>query len=140
MDLVLVTSGGDGGWHSLLVGAYREPPEVDLRVSLERSGGWRFRLRLPPEVPGGFQVYLRRFSEVAHGAKYGEFLVVAIFTRRLCGVFSPSAPEDPQNRKMQLGLHPRQPPGLWSIYLRSLRNFEDQDLVRRLIDYVIARN
>lgn len=104
-----------------------------------------------PEVGGFASACLRRFpevfrftsggfSEVAHGAKYGEFLVVAIFTRRLCGVFSPSAPEDPQNRKMQLGLHPRQPPGLWSIYLRSLRNFEDQDLVRRLIDYVIARN
>lgn len=104
-----------------------------------------------PEVGGFTSVCLRRlsevfgfasggFSEVAHCAKYGEFLVVAIFTRRLCGVFSPSAPEDPQNRKMLLGLHPRQPPGLWSIYLRSLRNFEDQDLVRRLIDYVIARN
>lgn len=104
-----------------------------------------------PEVAGFTSACLRRlsevfrftsggFSEVAYHAKYGEFLVVAIFTRRLCGVFRPSAPEDPQNRKLLLGLHPRQPPGLWSIYLRSLRNFEDQDLVRRLIDYVIARN
>lgn len=59
-----------------------------------------------PEAGGFTSACLRRyaevfrlasggFSEVAHCAKYGEFLVVAIFTRRLCGVFSPSAPEDP---------------------------------------------
>ena len=33
---------------------YREPPEADLRLRLEGSGGWVFNLRLPPEVAGGF--------------------------------------------------------------------------------------
>ena len=104
-----------------------------------------------PEVGGFASACLRRlpevftfasggFSEVAYGAKYGEFSVVAIFTRRLCGVFSLPAPEDPQISKSKPGFLPRQPPGVEPWRLRSLRNFEDQDLMPRLIDYVIARN
>lgn len=112
------------------------------------TSGWRLK---PPEVGGFTSACLRRlpevfgltsggFSEVSHGAKYGEFSVVAIFTRRLCGVFALPTPEDPQISKPKPGLLPRLPPGVTSGYLRSLRNFGDQDLMRRLIDYVIARN
>lgn len=59
-----------------------------------------------PEVAGVASVHLRRstevfgvasggFSEVSSGAADAEFSVVAIFTRRFCGVFGPPAPEDP---------------------------------------------
>jgi hypothetical protein len=50
------------------------------------------RLRMLPEV---FGFASGGFSEVSSGATGGEFLVVAIFTRRFCGVLGLPAPEDP---------------------------------------------
>jgi len=95
------------------------------------------RLRMLPEV---FGLTSGGFSEVVYGVVGGEFSVVAIFTRRFCGAFGSSTPEDPQNRKALPGLYRRQPPGLLASHLRSLRDFEDQDLEPCLIDCGIARN
>ena len=49
-------------------------------------------LRMLPEV---FGFASGGFSEVSSDAAGGEFSVVAIFTRRFCGVFGLPAPEDP---------------------------------------------
>lgn len=54
-------------------------------------------LRVLPEV---FGFTSGGFSEVSRGAAGGEVSVVAIFTRRFCGVFGLPAPEDPWNCKL----------------------------------------
>ena len=73
-------------------------------ANLRRSASdWRLRgpevggfasgcLRMLPEV---FGFASGGFSQVSSGATGGEFSVVAIFTRRFCGVFGLPAPEDP---------------------------------------------
>ena len=58
--LVPLASGGPVVWRSPLGGNLLPPPEADLRRNPRRSGGGRFYLRLPPDVPGGFYVCLRR--------------------------------------------------------------------------------
>ena len=50
------------------------------------------RLPMLPEV---FGCASGGFSEVSSDAAGGDFSVVAIFTRRFCGVFGLPAPEDP---------------------------------------------
>lgn len=108
------------------------PPEV-LEVRAAPGGHYVGGLRRlasgcgskGPEVGGFTSACLRRlsevlgfasggFSEVSRVAVGGEFSMMAIFTRRLCGVFRLPAPEDPQISKSKPGFPPRQPPGVRS--------------------------
>ena len=99
-----------------------------------------FYLRLPPDVSGGFRLCLRRFFGGCPWCHLWQIFSGANFYAEVLRSFLPSGSGHPQNCKYLLGLYPRQPPGLQVSHLRSLRNFEDQDLEPRLIDYVIARN